>query len=127
MKRKGFTLIELVVVMAIIAVLALLVVGAIMVARRASIRTANTSNAQTLQTGFEAYYGKNRTYAVTGFVAGETFTATSGRLGVSLGGGSCSNGGGTVTSVSATNYTLVTWDEDCSATDADNVTKTYPF
>jgi prepilin-type N-terminal cleavage/methylation domain-containing protein len=132
MKRKGFTLIELVVVMAIIAILALLVVGAIIVARRTAIRTANNTNAQTLQTGLEAYYAKHRTYAYTGFTAGEAFGPTStvgtasADLGVTLGGGGCSNAGGTVSSATATGYTIVVWDEDCSATDTDNRTISGP-
>lgn len=61
-KTEGFTLIELVVVMAIIAVLAVLIVGAIVVARRTTTETANRSNAKTIETGLEAYYGKYKTF-----------------------------------------------------------------
>ena len=43
-KNQGFTLIELVVVMAIIAVLAVLVIGAITVARNTAAETTNRSN-----------------------------------------------------------------------------------
>lgn len=70
--RQGFTLIEVVVVMAIIAVLALLVIGAITVARNTAKETAHRSNAKTLQSALEAYYAKNRNY--TGLSNG-TFAA----------------------------------------------------
>lgn len=62
MKRKGFTLIELVVVMAIIAVLAVLIIGAIIVARRTSTETIHRGNAKTVQTAVEAYYTKRKIY-----------------------------------------------------------------
>lgn len=55
MKRnKGFTLIELVVVMAIIAVLALLIVAAIMAARRQSQTTQRVGNIKTIETALES-------------------------------------------------------------------------
>ena len=66
MKRKGFTLIELVVVMAIIAILSLLVVGAIIVARNTATETANRSNAKVVQTALEAKFASNRTYPIIG-------------------------------------------------------------
>lgn len=66
-ERKGFTLIELVVVMAIIAVLALLVIGAIIVARRTATETTNRSNAKTVQTALESTFAKYKAYCgVTG-------------------------------------------------------------
>lgn len=126
MKKKAFTLIELVVVMAIIAILALLVVGAIVVARNTARRTANNSNATTLQTALEANFAKNRSYVYTGYAAGETFDLAEEKLGVKLGDGGCANKGGVVTSATATNYTLTVWDEDCAAGDADNKTVTGP-
>lgn len=61
-KKEGFTLIELVVVMAIIAVLAALVVGAINVAKRTMTETANRQNAQTMRACFEAFYAKYKFY-----------------------------------------------------------------
>lgn len=61
-RRKGFTLIEIVVVMAIIAVLAVLVVGAITVARNTAKETAHRGNAKTIQSGMEAYYSRNKQY-----------------------------------------------------------------
>ena len=63
-EKGGFTLIELVVVMAIIAVLAMLIIGAIIVARRTATETTNRSNAKTMQTAIETYYSKNRSYPV---------------------------------------------------------------
>lgn len=61
-KKKGFTLIELVVVMAIIAVLSVLIIGAITVARRMSTETANRGTAKSVQTGLEAYFGQHKAY-----------------------------------------------------------------
>ncbi|MDD3481156.1 MAG: type II secretion system protein [Patescibacteria group bacterium] len=60
--KKGFTLIELVVVMAIIAILALMIVGAIILARRASIETNNLNNAKTIQVALEKEYAKDGDY-----------------------------------------------------------------
>ena len=55
MKKKGFTLIELVVVMAIIAVLSLLIIAAIAAARRQSNLTAVTGDTKTYEIALEAY------------------------------------------------------------------------
>jgi prepilin-type N-terminal cleavage/methylation domain-containing protein len=73
--KKGFTLIELVVVMAIIAVLAALVVGAIIAARSTALETANRTNGKTLQTGFEAVYASTRAYGSSGTAATVSFQA----------------------------------------------------
>jgi prepilin-type N-terminal cleavage/methylation domain-containing protein len=62
MKRKAFTLIELMVVMAIIAVLSTLIIGAISVARKTSKETTNRGNARSLETALEAFYAKNKSY-----------------------------------------------------------------
>ncbi len=59
---KGFTLIELMVVMAIIAVLATLIIGAIQLARTTATETAHRSNAKTVQTALESTFAKNRRY-----------------------------------------------------------------
>lgn len=57
--RKGFTLIEVVVVMAIIAVLAVLVTGAIGIARRMVRDTTRRTDIRTLNTALIAFYTKN--------------------------------------------------------------------
>ncbi len=53
--RKGFTLVEIVIVMAIIAILAALVVGAIGIARKQARDTQRINDMRTLQTAMEAY------------------------------------------------------------------------
>lgn len=58
-RKKGFTLIELVVVMAIIAVLSLLIIAAIAAARRASVEAQNRGNARTIEVALEAVASKN--------------------------------------------------------------------
>jgi len=54
-RKSGFTLIELVVVMAIVAVLASLMVAAIMAARRQATNTQRSGNAKTLELALETY------------------------------------------------------------------------
>jgi prepilin-type N-terminal cleavage/methylation domain-containing protein len=54
MNKKGFTLIELVVVMAIIAILSVIIVGAILAARTAATNTQRTGAVRTLETALEA-------------------------------------------------------------------------
>ncbi|MEK7447226.1 MAG: prepilin-type N-terminal cleavage/methylation domain-containing protein [Patescibacteria group bacterium] len=58
-KNQGFTLIEVVVVMAIIAVLAVLVTGAIGIARRMARDTTRRADLRTLNTALVAFYTKN--------------------------------------------------------------------
>ncbi len=60
--KRGFTLIEVVVVMAIIAVLATLVVGAITIARTQALDTRLRNDARTIKAALEAYYAKNNHY-----------------------------------------------------------------
>jgi prepilin-type N-terminal cleavage/methylation domain-containing protein len=60
LKKKGFTLIELVVVMAIIAVLSLLIIAAITAARRQSVNTQRTGNAKTIEIALESFAAKNQ-------------------------------------------------------------------
>lgn len=62
MKKHGFTLIELVVVMAIIAVLSMLIIGAIVMARRVSIETTHRSNLRTVRVALEAKYANDKKY-----------------------------------------------------------------
>jgi prepilin-type N-terminal cleavage/methylation domain-containing protein len=52
--KKGFTLIELVVVMAIIAILSVIIVGAILAARTAATNTQRTGLVRTMETALEA-------------------------------------------------------------------------
>lgn len=124
--KQGFTLIEVVVVMAIIAVLAVLVIGAITIARRTSTETANRSNAKTIQTSLEAFYAKNKFYP--DIAADTTYAAATGSGGALSGYGtipttSCANGGGTLTSVKSTGtYTIVIMDYTCAATLNENIT-----
>ena len=54
MKKKGFTLIELVVVMAIIAILSVIIVGAILAARTAATNTQRTGAVRTIETALES-------------------------------------------------------------------------
>ncbi|MDO8507143.1 MAG: type II secretion system protein [bacterium] len=68
LNRQGFTLIELVVVMAIIAVLAVLVVGAITIARNTAKETTHRANAKAVQAGLEARYSRTKNY--TGISSG---------------------------------------------------------
>ena len=56
--KKGFTLIELVVVMAIIAVLAALMVGAISAARQQATNTQRVGNVKTVETALETRASK---------------------------------------------------------------------
>ena len=77
MRRKGFTLIEVMVVMAIIAVLAVLIIGAISLARRTASETTNRSNAKTIQTALEAVFVKNKVYCTT---PGTTITPACGAV-----------------------------------------------
>lgn len=60
--KYAFTLIELMVVMAIIAVLATLIIGAITIARHVATETAHRSYAHTVQTALESYYGRAKGY-----------------------------------------------------------------
>lgn len=76
-KRKGFTLIELVVVMAIIAILALIIVAAIQAARRQSINSQRTGNIQTVETALEARFARCGTYVGDGRCAEGTAPADS--------------------------------------------------
>ena len=118
--KQGFTLIEVVVVMAIIAVLATLVIGAIMVARNTQKETVHRSNARAIQTGLEAYYAKQRSYPTT---AG-SFKDIATTLGVTLAGSDtdeCGSGGvargGTYSYNTSTNqYTITPYNAACAGT-----------
>lgn len=121
---KGFTLIELVVVMAIIAVLAVLIIGAIVVARRTATETTNRSNTSALQVSLEAYYSRNKVYcgAPGGVACGpQSYTALRDDLvaegiTVNLNTTESATGGGTVTALSATGATLVPYTAGAGST-----------
>lgn len=118
--KKGFTLIELVVVMAIIAVLSLLIIAAIAAARRASVESQNRGNARTVEVAMEAYAAKNNGKYPT-ITAGTTFTAALTGTGTLVSyqngwsAGTCANGGGSITSTDTT-FTLTVFDSTCATT-----------
>jgi prepilin-type N-terminal cleavage/methylation domain-containing protein len=64
MKKKAFTLVEIMVVMGIIAVLATLIIGGISIARKTAAESTNRTNAKSLETALEIYYAKNKKYCV---------------------------------------------------------------
>lgn len=66
MNRKGFTLVEVVVVMAIIAVLTVLIIGAINVARKQMKYAEARAEIRDIRTGIEAYLSKFGEYPAIG-------------------------------------------------------------
>ncbi|MEI7690632.1 MAG: type II secretion system protein [bacterium] len=71
--KKGFTLVEVAVVMAIIAVLSLLIIGAITLVRNASAETRHRANATSVQISYEWAYSRERSYPHTS--GNESFNA----------------------------------------------------
>lgn len=65
-RERGFTLVEIVVVMAVLAILALIIIGAIMIARRQADNTKLRADAKTIRDLNEAYIAKNKTYVKNG-------------------------------------------------------------
>ena len=129
-EAKGFTLIELVVVMAIIAVLAVLVIGAITIARKIATETSNRSNAASMQAELEAFYANHRYYptisnlsfkvlsgttsGVQGWVPPHITTTCSGSVGIQN-----ADDGGYVNST-ATGYTISVVDSACTTVNAND-------
>lgn len=64
--NRGFTLIEVMVVMAIITILAALIIGTITLARKTGIETTHRYNAKSVSVGLEGYRSKTRNYIETG-------------------------------------------------------------
>ena len=129
--KKGFTLIELVVVMALIALLSLLVIGAIIAARRMVTETKHRNNGKSIQVGMEKFYASNKSYPVaTNVRNGYTATAANNKfsdmatfLAVSIEStateaAACqttgaAGGGGKVALTSATAFSIKPWDWNC--------------
>ena len=87
----GFTLVELLVVMAIIAILITLIIIAIQSARRAQRDTQRRSNMQSIKTGLEAHFAANKMYptaaqATLGGITGALGNYLSGTLSDPTGG-----------------------------------------
>lgn len=59
---KGFTLVELMVVMALMAVLATFIIGAIQFARSSSVQRVNQENARTIQAALESSIASNKSF-----------------------------------------------------------------
>jgi len=130
--KKGFTLIELVVVMAIIAVLASLMVAAIMAARKQATNTQRVGNLKTIETALETrsskcggkYMAASTSPACAVMTPIATVSDISTALTTAAGGntltssvvGSDDNAFYTVTTSTANNtYTIIAYDKDVSA------------
>lgn len=61
--QKGFTLIELMIVIAIIGILAAIAIPQFSSYRAKSFNTANVSDLRNYKTSNEAYYAENQAYA----------------------------------------------------------------
>lgn len=124
-RQIGFTLIELMVAMAIIAVLTTLIIGAITISRNTATETTNRVNAKTVQSALEADFALNKAYCgfaggpacntvysirtiapLLGLPAGNWKTTCTG----TCGGTSC-NDGGQISNLQTTTYTIkvATW------------------
>ena len=116
--KQGFTLIEIVVVMAIIAVLAVLVVGAIVVARNTARETANRSSGKSIQAGLEGLYSRARAYNAnpgggqTAVLATDTCATAATKLSVAATPSTSAGGGCTVTAIAAETYIIQVWRSD---------------
>jgi prepilin-type N-terminal cleavage/methylation domain-containing protein len=120
-RKEGFTLIEVVVVMAIIAILALLVVGAITIARNVQKETVAKANAKQAQTLLEAKFAQDKAYPVIGTAAAPVaFNAvTAAQLGATLSASGCANYGGQLYSA-ANSYNITFYKADCSTAQSES-------
>lgn len=64
--KQGFTLVEIVVVMAIVSVLASIILGAIVITRNTAKETANRANAKAIQAAMEAARTRTNNYPSIG-------------------------------------------------------------
>lgn len=64
-RKSGYTLIEIMMVMAIIAILSTLVISAINSARKLQRDTSRRNNVKQLQAALESYYAANKKYPVS--------------------------------------------------------------
>lgn len=128
MRKRGFTLIEIMVVMAIIAVLAVLVIGAITLARRSAIETTHRNNTKSLVAAFHHNFGIYKRYC--GATAGEvpcsapqTYQAIADidvngnplvKLNPACAGNATNAGGGRLTAIGISTVTLNTVQWDCT-------------
>lgn len=152
-KLKGFTLVELLVVMALIAVLAVLILGAIQLARNTATETTHRSNAKVVQAALEAQFAKYKRYCAPSTTAGE-ITCPGGVNGptgvtsgyslasiaasilpaVNLSNGSSTSGvclvggtgagGGRITNLTSNGYAVVPSNYNCSSTNFNDVVQT---
>lgn len=128
--KQGFTLVELMVVMAIIAVLATMIIGAIQLARSTATETVHRSNVKAVQTALEGYFATNRTYCKTTETTKDLQCGTqyslkkaAGILGVNLSSGGSSSGtcvangnqekGGRLTNLETSGYAIIPADSSC--------------
>lgn len=96
-EKNGFTLVELLVAMAIIGMLIALVYAAVGVARRASRDTARKSDLQAIQLSVEDFYGAENAYPEADQMDSDDDTQ------ICIGGGdigSCASQGGTILDLS---------------------------
>lgn len=85
--QKGFTLIELMVVMAVIGILATLSVVGFTSARKSARDTKRTSTINGVRAALESYYGAGQSYPVTASCATMLTTIAFTPTSVDLGGG----------------------------------------
>lgn len=106
--KKGFTLIELMIVMAIIAVLSTLIIGAVTIARRSARDTQRRANMKNIQVALEAKFASTKSYPAATY---NTIANINSNLGTSISDPSGDERYCYYAAASATNYTLKLWPE----------------
>ncbi len=66
--KRGFSIIELIIVMAIVSVIATLILAAIKTTKRTATETVHRSNAATLEDALISHYSRNHTYKPTAII-----------------------------------------------------------